>query len=131
MTRARPRRGFSLVEIVVALTILVVSLLGFAEISRRLLRSNTNVSTRTVASDLATSRIEQIKGSRNYSTLVATYNSQVETWTGTNAYTGFTRTTYVARTGPNTTNDFMTVTVVVSGRQLTPPVRRTTSIAAF
>lgn len=130
MRRAR-RRGFTLVEIIVAMTILVVSLLGFAEVSRRFIRSNTDVATRTIASDLATSRLEQIKGSRTYSTLVATYNSQVETWSGTSPYAGFTRQTYVTRTGPNSNNDFTTVTVVVSGRQLTPIVRRTTSIAAF
>lgn len=130
MTRAR-RRGFTLVEIIVAMTILVVSLLGFAEVSRRFIRSNTDVATRTIASDLATSRLEQIKGSRSYATLVATYNSQVETWSGASPYAGFTRQTYVTRTGPNASNDFTTVTVVVSGRQLTPLVRRTTSIAAF
>lgn len=131
MSRRRPRGGFTLAEIIVALTILVVCLIGFADVSRRFIRSNTSVATRTVASDLATSRIEQIKGSRNYTTLVSTFNGQVETWTGTSPYSGFTRTTYVARTGPNANNDFSTVTVVVSGRQLTPSVRRTTSIAAF
>lgn len=128
MTR---RRGFSLVEVIVALTILLVSLLGFAAIAQQFMRSNTNVATRTLASDLATTRIEQIKGARNYTTLVTTYDNQTETWAGTDLYAGFTRTTHVTRTGPTTTNDFMTVTVVVSGRGLTPVVRRTTSIAAF
>lgn len=125
------RRGFSLVEIIVALTIMTGSLLGFAMIAQRFTHSNTDVAARTLASDLATTRIEQIKGVRSYGTLVATFNNQVETWTGTNAYTGFTRTTYVTRTGPNATNDYVTVTVTVAGRGLTPAVRRTTSIAAF
>lgn len=124
------RRGFSLVEIIVALTILVGSLLGFAMIAQRFTRSNTDVATRTLASDLATTRLEQIKGNRNYANLVTTYNNQVETWTGTSAYAGFTRTTYATRTS-GTTDDYVTVTVVVSGRQLSPVVRRTTSIAAF
>jgi prepilin-type N-terminal cleavage/methylation domain-containing protein len=124
-------RGFSLVEIIVALTILTGSLLGFAAVAQRFTRSNTDVATRTLASDLATSRLEQIKGFRNYTTLVTTYHNQVETWTGTSAYAGFTRTTYVTRVGPNVNDDYTTVTVVVSGRALTPHVRRTTSIAAF
>jgi prepilin-type N-terminal cleavage/methylation domain-containing protein len=133
VTRRSPaiRHGFSLVEIIVALTILTGSLLGFAVVAQKFTRSNTDVATRTLASDLATSRLEQIKGFRNYTSLVSTYNSQVETWTGTNAYAGFTRTTYVTRTGPNANDDYTTVTVVVSGRSLTPAVRRTTSIAAF
>jgi prepilin-type N-terminal cleavage/methylation domain-containing protein len=129
--RRGPRRGFSLVEIIVALTILTGSLLGFAMIAQRFTRSNTDVATRTLASDLATSRLEQIKGVRNYTSLVSTYNNQVETWTGTSTYNGFTRTTYATRVGPNVNDDYVTVTVVVSGRALTPVVRRTTSIAAF
>lgn len=124
------RRGFSLVEIIVALTILTGSLLGFALVSQRFLRANTDVSTRTLASDLASTRIEQIKGTRAYTTLVTTFNNQVETWSGTSIYTGFTRTTYVTRTS-TATNDYTTVTVVVSGRALAPVVRRTTAIAAF
>lgn len=128
MTR---RRAFSLVEVVVALSILTMSLLGFAVIAQRFLRSNADVGTRTLASDLATTRIEQIKGARNYASLVATYGNQVETWGGNALYAGFTRTTYVTRIGPDDTNDYMTVTVVVSGRGLNPDVRRTTSVAAF
>lgn len=125
------RRGFSLVEVIVALGILTVALLGFAVVAQRFTRSNTTVATRTVASDLATTRIEQIKGSRNYASLVSTYNNQVESWSGNSPYSGFTRTTYVARTGPNAQHDYVTVTVVVAGRALNPAVRRTTSIAAF
>lgn len=128
MTR---RRGFSLVEVIVALGILTMSLLGFALVAQRFLRSNADVGTRTLASDLATTRIEQIKGEHNYATLVTTYNNQVETWTGNALYAGFTRTTYVTRNGPNATNDYVTVTVVVTGRALSPAIRRTTSIAAF
>ena len=128
MTR---RRGFSLVEVIVALGILTMSLLGFAVIAQRFIRSNADVGTRTLAGDLATTRIEQIKGERNYGTLVGTYNGQVESWGGTALYAGFTRTTYVTRTGPNATNDYVTVTVVVSGRGLVPDIRRTTAIAAF
>ena len=134
MTRRRGtggRPGFSLVEVIVALTILTGSLLGFAVVAQRFTRSNTDVATRTLASDLATSRLEQIKGLRNYTALVGTYNTQVETWTGTSAYAGFTRRTYVVRTGPNANHDYTTITVEVSGRSLTPVVRRTTVIAAF
>lgn len=80
---------------------------------------------------MATARIEQIKGARPYATLVSTYNGITESWGGTNQWSGFTRRTVVTRTGPSATNDFVTVTVIVSGRALNPVIRRTTSIAAF
>lgn len=128
MTR---RSGFSLVEVIVAMTILTGSLLGFAYVAQKFTRSNSEVLTRTLGSEIATARIEQIKGARSYSTLVSTYNGVTETWSGTNPWSGFTRRTVVARTGPTATNDFVTVTVIVSGRALNPAIRRTTSIAAF
>ena len=127
----RRRQGFSLVEVIVAMTILTGSLLGFAYIAQRFMRSNADVLSRTMGSEVATARIEQIKGTRSYATLVSTYNGVSETWTGTHEWSGFTRRTVVTRTGPNASNDFLTVTVIVSGRALNPAVRRTTSIAAF
>ncbi len=127
----RTRRGFSLAEVIVALTILTGSLLGFAVIAQKFTRSNTDVLSRTLASEIATSRIEQIKGARNYTALVSTYNNVNESWGSPNPWAGFTRQTLVTRTGPTATADYVTVTVVVSGRGLTPAVRRTTSIAAF
>ncbi len=127
----RTRRGFSLAEVIVALTILTGSLLGFAVIAQKFTRSNTDVLSRTLASEIATSRIEQIKGARNYTALVSTYNNVNESWVSPNPWAGFTRQTLVTRTGPTATADYVTVTVLVSGRGLTPAVRRTTSIAAF
>ncbi len=62
---------------------------------------------------------------------MTTYNNISETWTGTNAWAGFTRRTLVTRTGPTATADYVTVTVIVTGRGLNPAVRRTTAIAAF
>lgn len=129
--RMRRRRGFSLVEVIVALTLFAGVLLGFAHYAQPMLRSNQAITTTALASDLAVARLEQIKAWRPYSTLISTFNSVSETWSGTDTNAGFTRQTFVTRTGPTTQADYMTVTVVVSGRQLNPPVRRTTSIAAF
>jgi prepilin-type N-terminal cleavage/methylation domain-containing protein len=125
------RSGFTLIEIIIAMVILSGSLLGFAAIAQKFTRMNGDILNRTVASELATARIEQIKGARAYSSLVPTYNGVSETWTGTSDWSGFTRNTIVARTGPTVNNDYVTVTVVVSGRSLISAVRRTTSIAAF
>jgi prepilin-type N-terminal cleavage/methylation domain-containing protein len=127
----RNRRGFSLVEVIVAITLLAGVLLGFAYFGQQMLHANQTVTARALGSDLAIARIEQIKASRPYTTLVATFNNQTETWPAGNPNNGYTRQTFVTRTGPNAQNDFVTVTVVVSGRGLAPPVRRTTSIAAY
>ncbi len=129
--RTLRRRGFSLVEVIVAITLLSGVLLGFAYFAEQATHANQGISARALASDLVVARIEQIKASRPYGGLVTTYNNQTETWTGSNPNAGFTRQTYVSRTGPTAQDDYVTVTVVVSGRGLTPVVRRTTSIAAF
>jgi prepilin-type N-terminal cleavage/methylation domain-containing protein len=130
-TMRRPRRGFSLAEVIVAMTILTTSLLGFAAIAQKFTRANADVLSRTLGSEIATARIEQIKAARPYTTLVTTYNNASESWSGTHAWSGFSRRTLVTRTGPSATADFVTVTVIVSGRALNPVIRRTTSIAAF
>lgn len=127
----RARRGFSLAEVIVAMTILTTSLLGFAAIAQKFTRANSDVLSRTLGSEIATTRIEQIKAARPYGTLVTTYHNVTESWTGTHAWSGFSRRTLVARTGPTATADYVTVTVIVSGRALNPVIRRTTSIAAF
>jgi prepilin-type N-terminal cleavage/methylation domain-containing protein len=129
--RAALRPGFSLVEVIVAITLLVGVLLGFASFSQQMWRANQGVTARAFASDLSVARLEQIKGNRNYGALVATYNNQTETWPSTSPNAGYTRQTFVTRTGPTAQHDYVTVTVVVSGRGLSPAVRRTTSIAAF
>ncbi len=132
MTAARRRRaGFTLVEIILALSILAGSLLGMAMFVRNFTKSTTDTTVRTLANDLVNSRVEAVKGWRVYSTMVATFNATTETWATTNMYTGFTRRTYAVRTGPSATADYVTVTVTVTGRGLTSTAKTTTIIAAF
>jgi len=127
----RARRGFSLAEVIVAMTILTTSLLGFAAIAQKFTRANADVHSRTLGSEIATARIEQLKAARPYATLVISYDNVNESWSGTHAWSGFSRRTLVTRTGPSDTADYVTVTVIVSGRALNPVIRRSTSIAAF
>lgn len=127
----RARRGFSLAEVIVAMTILTTSLLGFAAIAQKFTRANSDVHSRTLGSEIATMRIEQIKAARPYATLVTTYNNVNESWSDPHAWSGFSRRTLVTRTGPSATADFVTITVIVSGRELNPVIRRSTSIAVF
>lgn len=125
------RRGFTIVEVLVAVTILGGVVLGMTEFTRRFTRSTADAAVQARASDLATEQLETVKAWRVYNTLVATYNGTTATFTGDTPYRGLTRRTIVARTGPTATTDHITVTVEVTGSGLAAPVKRTTIIAAF
>jgi prepilin-type N-terminal cleavage/methylation domain-containing protein len=133
MTRhpRRRRAGFTLIEIIIALSILAGSLLSMAMFVRNFSRSTTDTTVRTLANDLVNARIEQVKGWRVYSTIVATFDATSETWPSTNIYTGFTRKTYAVRTITANAADYVTVTVAVAGRGLSTTAKTTTIIAAF
>jgi prepilin-type N-terminal cleavage/methylation domain-containing protein len=131
-TSARRRAGLTLVEIIIAISILSAAMLGFSRFINVFQRSSNTSSNATLASDLASQRLEEIKGYRVYSNLVSTYNNTTQTFTS-GTYKGFTRTTAVVRCSgcPTATNDYVTVTVTVTGNGLSAPVKRTTIIAAF
>jgi prepilin-type N-terminal cleavage/methylation domain-containing protein len=128
--RRRVRRGFTLVEVIVALAILGGVLLGLSDYTRRMTVATRRAASTTEASDIAAAQLETVKGWRVYGTLVATYHNTSESFSG-GAWNGFTRQTFAVRTGPTATQDFTTVSVVVSGNGLATPVRKTTIIAAF
>lgn len=122
----RARRGLSLLEVVVSLTILGTSLLGMAEYGRRFATTNQRSGLQNTALDLATDRIERIKAERNYTTmdtLAGTHNVTVNGVT-------FVRQTIIART-VTTRLDYKTVTVSVQRGTMTLPIRKTTAIARF
>lgn len=122
---ARARRGWSLVEVVMAVAIMGGSLLGFAEFSRRFSRSNGVNSVLSQGVDLAVSRIERVKFERNYAT-IDTCATPAQAVPGT----AFTIRTQVMRTN-NATTDHKAVTVTVTHPRLSSPVVKTTAIAAF
>ena len=129
----RARRGMTLIEVMLAVVILSGSLLGLSKFIRQFQHTTSDSTMQYLASDLATQRVEEIKAYTVYSTLVATYNGVVETFVGNPVYNGFTRTTAAVRcTGcPDGVNDYITVTVTVTGNTLTAPKTKSTIIAAF
>jgi prepilin-type N-terminal cleavage/methylation domain-containing protein len=134
--RRRPtalRRGMTLIEVIIAVVILSGAMLGLANFVRQFQHITSDTTTQTLASDLATQRIEAIKGDRAYTSLVSNYNGVTETYATDPVYKGFSRTTAAVRcTGcPTTTNDYVTITVTVTGNTLTTPMKKTTIIAAF
>ena len=125
-TFSRIRRGLTLLEVVVALSILTVSLLGMSEYGRRYTRSNANSSLMNQAIDLATGRVERVKAERNYVSM--------DTLRGTETviagYPKFTRVTTIVQTSSSAV-DYKTVTVTVTHSALTVAVKKTTAVARF
>lgn len=128
----RARAGFSLVEVIVALGLLTVVLLGLALFVSNMAHTTTDSRLLGTASELAANRLETIKASTNY----ASIDSFAVTETsipGPAAYAGFKRQTYVQHVGGAVTDsvDYRTVTVVVSNPEMPGTVKKTTAIAAF
>jgi prepilin-type N-terminal cleavage/methylation domain-containing protein len=134
--RNRTRRhGFSLVEIMVALTILMIIILGLANTTISFLHETTLDTVRVRAQSFADMRIAEVRGYPNYDALTATFNN-----TDT-PEPGFARQTQVVRDKSATStcnnpagcpkNDVTRVTVTVTNASLSSPVSRTLAISAF
>jgi len=133
---ARP--GFSLAEIMVALVILSVIVMGLAMTTISFLHETTLDTSRVRATTVADSRIAEIKGWPDY-TALSTFAEVKPNYPDP----GWTRTTIVNRdTTPATAcgaptfppcpnNDITRITVTVTGPSLTAPVSRSTAIANF
>jgi prepilin-type N-terminal cleavage/methylation domain-containing protein len=129
----RARRGMTLIEVMIAIVILSGAMLGLAKFGGQFEHTTATAGDMSLASDLAVARIEQVKTFKVYATIVSTYNSVTETYATDPVYKGFTRLTKATRCNlcPTATNDYITVTVTVSGRSLVAPISKTTIIAVF
>lgn len=130
---AGPRAGMTLIEVILAIVILSGAMLGLANFGRKFQHNTSASSDSALASDLATRRLEDVKSFRSYLTLVSIYNNVTETFASDPIYKGFTRTTYATRcdTTASPHNDYVTVTVTVTGNSLAATMRKTTIIARF
>lgn len=125
------RKGFTLIELMVALIILGGVLLSTAEYFRRFSRTNGMTLLANTALDLATQRLEDIKVDRNYLTLGTTWIATEVNLSCLPASAGcFTRTTQGLRTN-NATNDHWHFTVTVTHPRMSKPITKTTAIARF
>ena len=120
------RRGISLLEVMVALTILGTSLIGMAEYGRRYARSNANSAMLNNSLDLASARVERVKAERNYVSM----DTLAITETTIPGYTNYKRVTAIVQT-LNAQYAYKTVTVTVTHPAMARPVKKTTAIARF
>lgn len=123
----RPARcGVTLLEVMVALTILATSLIGMAEYGRRYARTNANSMLLNNALDLASARVERVKAERNYKSM----DTLATTETAISGYSLYERVTTIART-QTSQYDFKTVTVTVTHPSMPTAVKKTTAVARF
>src|SRR6185369_12381746 len=115
-----------LVEVILAIVILSGTMLGLGNFARKFQSANSGSTSKTLASDLASQRIEEIRAYRTYSSIVSTYNASSEPFTS-GVYTGLTRATTAVRctSCPTATNDYVTVTVTVTGNDLAVAITKT------
>ena len=105
----RARKGFSLVEVVVALLILTVMMLGAQALAGRMIRTSATASIQVTAAQLADDRIDYLRMDPQYDSLTARYVADENPVAG---YGGYRRPTAVNRTITATTNGTHTVTAI-------------------
>lgn len=120
----------TLVEVMIALTILATAMLALAGFMAKFAHVVATADVKNTANELASSRIEQIKTAPRYSMIDSAYPGVVAL---DPPYAGYTRQTLVSHTGggPSDLYDYKTVTVIVSNRRLATPIKRSTIIAAY
>lgn len=119
------RKGFTLIEVLIALVILVIVTTTFARFAAFFSRGMANSSIRVIAVGVAADRLELIRADPRYTRLATLYQGDT---TGFSGYSNMTRSTIVTRdqTG-NPARDFTTITVRVTA----PTMRDTVAITAI
>jgi Tfp pilus assembly protein PilV len=128
----RDRRGTSLIEVVIAITILSGAMLGLSAFMVKLTRASSAARLRTEAAQLVSDRMEAVKGAPRYAAIESLYVATESPIMGFPT-PGFTRRTLVTHVGGQDadTIDYRVVTVEVTHARLTTPLRKTTVIAPF
>lgn len=126
LTAPRRDAGFTLLEVLIAMVILSIMILGFqAAFAGRLLSTVNAEDRRTVALQLAAERVRAVQLDPVYAALETRYETTEATLA---SFPGYRRATRVDRT--TTGGDYTTVTVTVTHARLARPVTRTLVVAA-
>jgi prepilin-type N-terminal cleavage/methylation domain-containing protein len=124
------RKGMTLIEVMMAMTILATAMLSIASFMGKFARMAAVADVKNTANELASQRLEEIKNAPRYAAIDTLYPGTVALST---PYVGYTRTTQVTHTGGGARDlyDYKTITVTVSNPRLGVPIKRTTMIAAY
>jgi type IV pilus modification protein PilV len=122
----KARAGFTLVEVVISMAILIGVIVTLITLTGRTVHITAQADREQAAIQMATDRTDQIRSDPNYAALDTAY---AKTETNVTAYPGLTRTTTVTRI-TTSGNDFKRFTVKITGAGLQATVARTISVAA-
>ena len=121
------KAGFTLIEVMVAISILTLVTLSLMRLTTGMIRSVADDRTRTIAAAAADTRIAAVRQWPTYSTLDSAFaGTEADTPT-----TGWQRVTSIVQTGGIAQpNDYKRVTVTVTGPGLPAAVQRSITVAA-
>jgi prepilin-type N-terminal cleavage/methylation domain-containing protein len=118
-------RGFTLIEIMMALVVLTVAILGLATSTSGFMHVVTVGQERSTAIQLAQQRVEQIQMDPDYADLDSIYGGTESSLPGAS---GYTRITTIVQSTDSL--DYKTVTVSVIDPTAADTIRRTIIVAA-
>lgn len=125
------RRGFTLVEVVVALVILAFAVLGMGASAGILSRYAAEAELRALAAQAVQDQISEIKVDPRYAQLDSLYEGTETDLEGLSGYTRVTEITQVRDTRPGGgVLDYKIINVVVSGPALTSNISRRIVVGA-
>jgi type II secretion system protein I len=124
----RSSRGFTLIEIMIALVILTVVVLGLATATAQVVHVVTLSDRNAAAIQLADSRIEEVQMSPDYNGLESLFAGTESSFPELPGYTRETKIQRVGGLGQN--QDYKKITVTVTGPGVPDPVARTVTVAA-
>ncbi|MCE9601600.1 MAG: prepilin-type N-terminal cleavage/methylation domain-containing protein [Gemmatimonadetes bacterium] len=121
-----PRDGFTLIEIMIAMSILLVVMLTLMTMTGRTVHTTTLSEREQAALQLVTDRTDEVRTNPSYANLDSLYAGTESSFA---TLAGFTRVTTIVRTTSGG-HDYKKVTVTVTGPGVTTPVSRTVTVAA-
>jgi prepilin-type N-terminal cleavage/methylation domain-containing protein len=124
----RTSRGFTLIEVMVALVILSFVILGLTTATASFIHVVVLDQQRATAIQLAEGRIDRIQMDPVYANLESAYAGTETTFPGVSGYTRVTTVAHVGGLGQ--TQDYKVVTVLVTHAALPDSVQRTVIVGA-
>ena len=125
----RARRGMTLIETMVAITILATALIGLGDFMGHFAHATKVASLQQRALDLASDRIDSVKHVSNYASIDSMAGTQMVS-ADSAMYSLQTLVDHVGG-GPTDTVDYRVITVDVTIPTVQTPVRKTTIISSF
>jgi Tfp pilus assembly protein PilV len=122
----RAPNGFTIIEVILALVILIVVLVGLAQTTGRTVHTVATSDRQEAAVQLVHDRIEFVRADPRYTKLDSLYEGTEGSFATLPGVQRATRIERITTAG----NDYRTITVTVTGPGLKAPVSRTVTVGA-